>query len=287
MRPIRPGIALLLLAAAVTAVLAADTKPGLLTTELGAGDGTIVFVHGIGGSRTDWLPTVKRLKDRYRLVMVELPGHGSSPLPEPFSLEAAADAIDEVIAQQNAESTIVVGQGLGGMLALQALARHPGHARGLVLVDASLKSPLQLDDRQIDQLVRYMDENYAAFNQMAFSHMGRDSAESAILFARMAAVRPITVKSYMRNLLRADAGRELKKLGVPVELVLTERTWKNDATWAEVAKTMGYRDTALVVPHRVANAGTLVMKDQPDALAAILSGYAEARFAGPVYTAVK
>ena len=287
MRPIRPGIALLLVALAVTAVLAADTKPSLMATEMGTGNGTIVLVHGIGGSRTDWLPTVKRLRDRYKLVMVELPGHGSSPLPEPFSLEAAADAIDEVIAKQNAESTIVVGQGLGGMLALQALARHPGHARGLVLVDASLKSPLQLDDRQIDQLVRYMDENYAAFNQMAFSRMGRDSAESAILFARMAAVLPLTVKSYTRHLLRADASRDLKKLDMPVQLVLTERTWKGDATWAEVAKTMGYRDTALVMTRRVANAGTLVMKDQPDVLAAILSGYAEARFAGPIYTAVK
>lgn len=287
MRLDRPGIALLLLAAAVTAVLAADTPSGLETTEMGAGDGTIVLVHGIGGSRTDWLPTVKRLKERYRLVMVELPGHGSSPLPEPFSLEAAADAVDEVIAKQNAESTIVVGQGLGGLLALQALARHPGHARGLVLVDASLKSPLQLDDRQIDQLVKYMDENYAAFNQMAFSRMGRDSAESAILFARMAAVRPLTVKSYMRHLLRADAGRDLKKIGVPVEVVLTERTWKGDATWADLSKTLGYRDTALVVPMRVPNAGTMVMKDQPDAFAAILSGFAEARFSGPIYTVNK
>jgi pimeloyl-ACP methyl ester carboxylesterase len=277
-RLVRWGIPALLLAAAV-AVAPAGGKPSLQTTEMGAGGASMVFVHGIGGARTDWLPLVKRLKDRYRLVMVELPGHGSSPLPEPFSLEVAADAVDSVIALQKPESTIVVGQGVGGMLALQALARHPGHARGLVLVDVALKSPMQIDDQQITQVVRFMDENYAAFQQMVFSKMGRDSAESAILYAKMASVQPATVKAYMRHLLRVDANRDLKSLGIPVQAVVTERLWKPGALWGTVSKGMGYEDSTSVVPRRVASAGMLVMKDQPDTLAAILSEYAAARFA--------
>jgi pimeloyl-ACP methyl ester carboxylesterase len=211
--------------------------------------------------------------------MVELPGYGSSPLPDPFSLEAAADAVDEVIARQNPESTIVVGQDVGGLLAVQALARHPGRARGLVLIDAPLKSPMQIDDQQVQQVIRFMDENYAAFSQMVFAKMGRDSAESAILFAKMAAIQPVTVKAYMRNLLRVDANRDLKSLGLPVELVFTERMWKSGTLWGAVARNMGYEDSTIAVPHRIANAGSLVMKDQPDTLAAILSDYAAARFA--------
>jgi pimeloyl-ACP methyl ester carboxylesterase len=267
----------LLLAAAV-AVAPAGGKPSLQTTEIGAGGASLVLVHGIGGTRTDWLPLAKRLKDRYRLVMVELPGHGTSPLPDPFSLEAAAEAVDSVIALQKPESTIVVGQGVGGMLALQALAKHPGQARGLVLLDVALKSPLPVDDQQVQQVVRFMDENYATFTQMAFSRMGRDSAESAILFAKMAGVPPATVKAYMRNLLRADANRELKALGLPVQAVVTERLWKAGMLWGPVSKGMGYDDSTSVQPRRIANSGFLVMKDQPDTLAAILSDYAAARF---------
>lgn len=277
MRFTRLGIAVLVLAGAVTAALAAGPRPSLQVTEMGTGGASMVLVHGMGGTRTDWLPLLKRLKDRYRLVMVELPGHGSSPLPEPFSLEAAADQLDSVLALQKPESTIVVGHGLGGMLALKAMARHAGRARGLVLIDAALKSPIPVEDQQIKQLVRFMDENYPTFSQMAFAKMGRDSAESAILYAKMAAVPPVTVKSFMRNLLLADANGDLKSLGLPVELVFTERTWKSGQTWGEVAKRFGFEDTTVAVPRRVANAGMLVVKDQPDTLAAILAGYGAAR----------
>lgn len=277
MRLARLAVPALVLAAAVSAAFAVDTKPSLQTTEMGTGGATIVLVHGIGGSRTDWLPLFKRLKDRYKLVMVELPGHGTSPLPEPFSLEAAADQVDSVIATQKPESTIVVGQGLGGMLALKALARHPGRARGLVLVDVALKSPIAVEDQQVQQIVRFMDENYATFTQMAFSKMGRDSAESAILYAKLAAVEPATVKAYMRNLLRADANGDLKSVRLPVELVFSERTWKAGKLWGEVAKGFGYEDTTVALPRRVGGAGMMMAKDQPDTLAAILSAYGAAR----------
>lgn len=280
MRLARLGIPLLVLAAAVTAAFAVGPKPSLQTTEMGTGGATLVLVHGIGGSRTDWLPLFKRLKDRYRLVMVELPGHGTSPLPDPFSLEAAADQVDSVIALQKPESTVVVGQGLGGMLALKALTRHPGHARGLVLIDAALKSPIPVEDQQVQQLVRFMDENYATFSQMAFAKMGRDSAESAILYAKMAGVEPATVKAYMRHLLRADANGDLKAVGMPVELVFSERAWRPGHLWGEVSKSLGYEDSTIAVPRRVAGSGMLMAKDQPDTLAAILSAYAAKRLGG-------
>lgn len=280
MRVARWSVPVLVLAAVVTAAFSADSpRPSLQTTELGVGGASFVLVHSIGGSRTDWLPTVKRLKDRYKVVMVELPGHGTSPLPDPFALETAADMLDSVIALQKPESTIVVGQGVGGVLAVQALARHPGRARGLVLIDAALKSPMQIDDQQVGMIVRFMDENYETFKTMAFAKMGRDSAESAILFAKMAAVQPATVKAYMRNLLRVDANRDLKSLGMPVPLVVSGRTWKGEALWGPTSKSMGYDDSTMVTPHRIVSAGTLVMKDQPDSLAAILTGYATERFA--------
>jgi len=278
-RFVRKGLAALVLAALVTTAFAEGPAPGLQTTELGAGDASIVFLHGFGGTRLDWLPLAKRLKDRFRLVMVELPGFGTNPLPDPFSLEAAADQVAAVIAAQKPGGTIVVGQGLGGFLALRALARHPGHARGLVLIDAALKSPIPVEDQMVQRLVKFMDDDYGSFSNMAFSKMGHDSAESAILFAKMAAVQPATVKAYMRNLLRADANGDLKSLDVPVELLFTGRMWPGGETWGEIARKFGYEDTTVAVPHRLVSAGTLVAKDQPDSLADLLSAYAAERLA--------
>jgi pimeloyl-ACP methyl ester carboxylesterase len=222
---------------------------------------------------------VKRLRDRYHCVMVEIPGQGTSPLPDPFSLEAAAQALDAVVAKQKPESTIVIGYGYGGTLALLAAAAHPGHLRGVMLIDTWIKSPIPISDQQRDQFVKFLDENYQAFSQMAFSKAGRDSAESARLYAMMAAVPPATVKAYLRHMLAADRNRDLKELKVPLALAFTEKAWKAGESAGTTMRAFGMEDTTLASPLRIANSGPQPMKDQPDAVASWISEFAVRSFA--------
>ena len=269
----RSGALCLLLAAGLTAALVHADPVALRTTELGQGP-AIVFVHGLGCTSLDWLPTVKRLRDHYRSVLVDLPGCGESALPDPFTLESAGEALDGVLAHQRAESTIVVGQGVGGLVALYALAAHPDHAAGLVLVDTQIKSPMAISAQDRDQFLQAMDENYAQFAPMLFSKMGRDSTESARMYANVASLKPLTVKAYLRQLLVADGNRSLKALPHPPQVLFTERIWKTGASWGTVARNAGYEDTTFTRGRRIADAGALVMRDQPDTLAAILAGFA-------------
>lgn len=280
MRLLRLSLAALALTAvAVTGLVHADTPAAPQTTELGRGT-TIVFLHSLGAARMDWMPTARKLLGRYRVVLVDLPGHGTSALPDPFSLEAAAQQVDAVIARQKAESTIVVGQGLGGLIALMAVSAHPEHSRGLLLIDTQIKSPLPVGEQEMAQVTRFMDENYSTFMQMAFSKMGRDSVESAKLFAMMSAAPPATVKAYLRTLFTVDGNRNLKMLPKPPGLVFTERMWKSGTAWGTLAKAAGYEDSTIAVPQRIAGAGLLVMKDQPDTLAAVVSRFADSRVGG-------
>src|SRR5437763_16552973 len=87
-------------------VAAVHADPVVLkTTDLGHGP-TIVFVHGLGATRNDWLPTARRLVGRYHLVLVDLPGHGDSPPPEPLPFTTGGQALDGALARQNPERTI-------------------------------------------------------------------------------------------------------------------------------------------------------------------------------------
>ena len=97
MRVIRTMAAVVACVLAATLARAGDAGPGVL--ELGSGP-TVVLVPGLGGTRTDWLPTVKRLREQFHCVVVDVPGQGYSPLPDPFSLTAAAAALDAVVARQ-------------------------------------------------------------------------------------------------------------------------------------------------------------------------------------------
>lgn len=247
------------------------------TLELGKGP-TIVIVHGLGGSRTSWMPTMRKLIGSHRVVLVDVPGHGGSPLPDPFALEAAAEALDQVLAKQNPDSTVLVGQGLGGMLLLQDLKVHPNRARGLVLIDANLKSPLKADDaEQVKWFNRQLDERYDDFIKMVYSMAGRDSAEGLRIRAMVAQVPPVTMKSYFRAVFAADVSSAYKSLKIPVLFVGTDRLFKGPAgkeqDWATVGKLLGFDDPASVPLRRIVGSSTLVMQDLPDSLAAVIADF--------------
>lgn len=242
------------------------------TLELGRGP-TIVIVHDLGGSRTSWMPTARKLIGRHHVVLVDVPGHGGSPLPDPFTLEAAAEALDQVLAKQNPDSTVLVGKGLGGMLLLQDLKVHPDRARGLVLIDASLRSPVKADDaEQVKWFNRMLDERYDDFIKMIYSRAGRDSAEGVRIRAMVAQVPPATMKTYYRAVFTADVTSAFKGLKVPVLFVGTDRLLK-EQDWATVGKLLGFDDPASVPVRRIVGSSTLVMQDLPDSLAAVIADF--------------
>src|SRR4030067_612202 len=122
------------------------------------------------------------------------PGPGESPLPDPFSIEAAAAALDAVLARFAPDSTFLVAQGVGGIIALKDVQAHPGRVKGLVLVDVAVKSTLPVTDQEKPQFLSFIDQNYDAFLKMMFVRMGRDSAQGVALHAQAAQGPPAALK---------------------------------------------------------------------------------------------
>jgi len=274
----QPAIAALLAAAialSASSTFAAPVAPK--TTELGHGP-TVVFVPGLGASRNDWLPTARRLLGRYRVVLVDLPGHGDTPLPDPFSFVTVGDALDAVLAKQNPDSTIVVGHQLGGRAVLAAMAAHPGRARGLVLIDVPVGTPVPIDDQQKKQFLDFMDQSFDNVEKMMFSNLGLDTTQSKAIFSAFSQTPPATVKAYVRETFYTDGNKDAKALKVPIQQVMTSRVWNHDVTSGAALKRLGWDDTTAVA-RRVRDAAYWVMKDQPDTLAAIISDFATARIA--------
>ena len=104
----------------------------------GPGDGpVIVFLHGTRLTRGAWTPQVAGLSDTFRVVAVDLPGHGALAA-ERFTLDAAADRVAEAISEvAGPRGAIVCGLSLGGYVGMALAARHPDRVRGLVIADAT------------------------------------------------------------------------------------------------------------------------------------------------------
>jgi pimeloyl-ACP methyl ester carboxylesterase len=260
----------LLLSVAPSGAAAPPVAPK--TLELGKGP-TIVLVHDLGGNRTVWMPTVRKLIGKYHVVIVDLPGHGESPAPDPFTLEAAAEALDLVLAKQNPDSTVLVGKGVGGMLSLLDLKAHPGRVRGLVVIETGLKSTLKIDDQEIKYFLTQLDTNYDQILKMIFSRAGKDSLQGVAIHAMAAQTPPQTIKAYIGASLTGDATSALKSLQVPFLFIGTDRLFKGGKTQGTALRELGYEDTTSVSTRRIANAGFLVMQDQPDTLAAVIADF--------------
>jgi pimeloyl-ACP methyl ester carboxylesterase len=109
----------------------------------GAGQ-PLVLVHGWGADHTSWRPVIDQLTTRYRVIAVDLRGHGRSQAPDgPYVLADLADDLFQLLASLDLpEAPVVVGHSLGGMVVQQFAADHPDAACGMVLLDTDLNAGL-------------------------------------------------------------------------------------------------------------------------------------------------
>ena len=115
---------------------AADNRGVRIAWESSGAGEPVLFLHGLGGSMHDWEPQVPDFSARYRVIRLDVRGHGSSDKPggkyevEEFSSDAIA-----VLREAGVQRSHIVGISMGGMIALQLALDAPGMVRSLVLVN--------------------------------------------------------------------------------------------------------------------------------------------------------
>ncbi|MCR5880805.1 alpha/beta fold hydrolase [Phenylobacterium sp. J367] len=99
----------------------------------------VVLVHGFAASLHAWEPWRARLGDRYRLVTLDLPGHGLTQAPETYapSTAASVEIVDRLAGQLGLGRFVIGGNSMGGGVAWSYALAHPDKVRGLVLVNAA------------------------------------------------------------------------------------------------------------------------------------------------------
>ena len=105
--------------------------------EAGAGEGrpTILLIHGMAGSSHTWREMVPRLAQHYHVIAPDLPGHGESSLEfDDYSLGAMASVLRDLLVVTGVKRCTVVGQSLGGGVALQFIYQYPEFAERIALI---------------------------------------------------------------------------------------------------------------------------------------------------------
>lgn len=96
----------------------------------------LVLVHGLGGASENWLPVLPLLAGAgYRVLALDLVGHGRTPRADrAATMDAHLTLLDAFIRAEAGGSAILVGNSMGGLLAMMQAARMPATVRALVLV---------------------------------------------------------------------------------------------------------------------------------------------------------
>jgi pimeloyl-ACP methyl ester carboxylesterase len=266
--PIAVALALVLALPALNRLAA---PPAPLRFAMGRGP-TIVLLHGAGSSLQHWLPTARLLARDHRVVLVELPGQGVNPMPEPLTLDGAAAALDAALVAEAKEPVVLVGHGVGGLVAAAEALDHPEHVRALVLVEAALRP--QVGEEERGERLESIDLDYHRLLRRMYARLARDSAQAVKLYVQAGKADPATLKPWLRLELFADVSLRMRHLLPPLLAVFGERSWPREQPWTGIAQKLGYGEAPNAKTARLEGCGHFVMLDRPEELARLIEHFA-------------
>jgi pimeloyl-ACP methyl ester carboxylesterase len=121
--------------------LSAASVDGIPIQSSSAGTGpTLVFVHGWTCDSSSWAAQVPAFDKKYRVITLDLPGHGKSGAPKDgkLSMDLFARAVEAVRVEANAQRVVLIGHSMGAPVIRQYAHLYPDRVAGLVAVDGPL-----------------------------------------------------------------------------------------------------------------------------------------------------
>lgn len=181
------------------------------TIELGEGP-AMVFVHGLSGSWPNWLEQLPAFAASHRVIAMDLPGFGHSPMPqEPITISAYGRILDGLLDTLGVSAATLVGNSMGGFVSAELAVAFPQRVERLVLVSAAgLSTYRHRDVERLEPLLRRVAPVLAMYT-------GWTASRSDIV-ARRRGLRNLTlgfVAKYPGRLPSALAAEQLRGAGKP------------------------------------------------------------------------
>lgn len=102
----------------------------------------LVFVHGGGAQAHWWTHVAARFAADYRVLAIDLSGHGDSEHREDYGLEQWTDEVAAVARAGGIEGPpVVVGHSMGGFVTIATAALHGEHLAGVIICDSPVTRP--------------------------------------------------------------------------------------------------------------------------------------------------
>ncbi|MFV2055633.1 MAG: alpha/beta fold hydrolase [Thiohalomonadales bacterium] len=110
---------------------------------------TLVFIHGFGSDKDNWVELAALFTAQYRVILLDLPGHGDSvqDLSLSYTIQKQADYLNEFLSTLDVDNMHIVGNSMGGAVATRYVYLHHENVKSLILLNShgAVKTPSYVD----------------------------------------------------------------------------------------------------------------------------------------------
>ena len=203
--------------------------------EAGKGQQCILLVHGMMCSSSHMHFLFDHLAPRYRVVAVDLRGHGASDKPaSKYTDDEFHDDLAMVIKELGLEKPVGIGHSFGGSTLLHMAVARPGSLGGLVILDSGIRSA---SSRAGELKSVYDDPSPEVLRQFMASRLfGPDDPKELKdqILKEMLAVPDHVVKPMQKAVLAFDGAAAAADCKLPSLFILAEKPFTDDATLARL-----------------------------------------------------
>src|SRR5262249_12800233 len=163
------------------------------------GKPVVIFLHGLGSSTRDWELQVPHFTSDYRVLLIDMRGHGRSDKSKgPYAMAQFAGDVVALLDHLGIEQVHVVGLSMGGMIAFQLAVDHPQRLRSMVIANSG---PEVVPRGAREKLAVWM--RFAIVRLLGMRRMGQTLAPRLFVDPEQEALRQTFISRWAENDQRA------------------------------------------------------------------------------------
>jgi len=193
----------------------------------GAGEPTLVFVHGWSCDARYWREQVPYFSRKQRVVTLDLAGHGHSGFGRPrYDMKAFGEDVRAVTEATGSHQVILIGHSMGGPVIAEAARLMPSRVIGLIGIDTFDNIEYPMTRKQVDELVAPLKRNFRKGSRQFAREMIASRTDPGLrewILADMSAAAPWAAISAMEEMMAqhisGEAARIFEDIRIPVVCV--------------------------------------------------------------------
>jgi pimeloyl-ACP methyl ester carboxylesterase len=190
----------------------------------GAGESTLVFVHGWSCDARYWRAQLPHFAENHRVVMLDLAGHGhSGTTRSQYTMRAFGEDVKAVIEATGSRRIILIGHSMGGSVIAEAARLMPSRVIGLIGIDTLEDIEYPMTREELKRMIAPLEKDFRAGSRQFVEEMISPQTDPQLrewILSDMSAAPPAVALSAMNNMMSqyitGEAAKIFDEIRIPV-----------------------------------------------------------------------